>query len=95
MTSETGWRKSSYSGGQGGNCIEVTDSQAGQVLVRDTKDRTGSMLRFTADAWQAFAKQLKSLASTNLGDPLGSPEGVVCFAIRRQLATAGNSLDRR
>jgi Domain of unknown function (DUF397) len=63
MTSETGWRKSSYSGGQGGNCLEVTDSQAGRILVRDTKDRTGPTIRFTTDAWKAFSKQLKSLAS--------------------------------
>jgi len=55
------WRKSSYSGQSGGNCVEVADD-ASRVLVRDTKDRTGPTLRFTPDAWKAFAKQLKSLA---------------------------------
>jgi Domain of unknown function (DUF397) len=56
------WVKSSYSGGSGGNCIEVADDDS-RVLVRDTKDRTGPMLRFTPDAWNAFAKQVKAGAS--------------------------------
>jgi hypothetical protein len=59
------WRKASYSD-NGGNCIEVGD-HAGRVLVRDTKDGTGPMLRFTPGAWRRFADQVKrSLAS----DPL-------------------------
>jgi hypothetical protein len=37
------WRKSSYSGNGGGNCVEVAD-QATRVLVRDTQDRTGPVL---------------------------------------------------
>jgi len=56
------WRKSSYSGQSGGNCVEVADDDS-RILVRDTKDRTGPTLRFTADVWKAFAKQLKSLTS--------------------------------
>jgi hypothetical protein len=55
------WRKSSYSGDGGSNCVEVGNDSA--VLVRDTKDRTGPMLRFTPDAWNAFAKQVKAGAS--------------------------------
>jgi len=35
MTSEMSWRKSSYSGGSGGNCVELAD-RGGRVLVRDT-----------------------------------------------------------
>jgi hypothetical protein len=60
------WVKSSYSGGSGGNCLEVNDSQAGRILVRDTKDLTGPVLRFTPDTWVRFAEQVKgerSLAS--------------------------------
>jgi hypothetical protein len=56
------WRKSSYSGGEGGNCVEVAEVTS-RVLVRDTKDKAGPVLRFAPDAWQQFAKQLKSLAS--------------------------------
>ena len=49
---ESNWRKSSYSGDNGGECVEVASDHA--VLVRDTTDRTGPMLAFPADAWQAF-----------------------------------------
>jgi hypothetical protein len=34
------WRKSSHSGGNGGNCIEVA-SLPGVVAVRDSKDPHG------------------------------------------------------
>ena len=34
---ESSWRKSSYSGSNGGECVEV--ATAGAVLVRDTADR--------------------------------------------------------
>lgn len=56
----TRWRKSSYSGGQGGNCVEVADRPEGsRVLVRDTQDRIGPVLRFTPVAWRRFTDQLK------------------------------------
>jgi Domain of unknown function (DUF397) len=52
------WRKSSYSGNGGGNCVEVGDGTR-RVLVRDTKDRTGLMLGFTPGAWRRFAEAVK------------------------------------
>jgi hypothetical protein len=55
---EAGWRTSSYTGNGGGNCVEVADT-ARAVVVRDTKDRDGGTLAFTADAWRAFAMGLK------------------------------------
>jgi hypothetical protein len=51
------WRKSSYSGNGGQDCVEVAGE--GAVLIRDTKDRDGVTLAFTADAWQAFTGLLK------------------------------------
>jgi hypothetical protein len=67
MVSDIGWRKSSYSGGQGGNCIEVADNDS-RVIVRDTKDRQGPALRFSADAWCRLVEQLKrSLAPEGRG----------------------------
>jgi hypothetical protein len=55
------WRKSSYSGGNGGGCVEVgAQAQAARVLVRDTKDRPGPVLRFTPGAWQRFADRMRS-----------------------------------
>jgi hypothetical protein len=57
------WRKSSYSGGNGGGCIEVgTNAGTGRVLVRDTKDRPGPVLRFTPAAWKRFADRIGSAA---------------------------------
>jgi hypothetical protein len=52
------WRKASYSGNGGGNCVEV-GTVPGSVAVRDTTDRDGATLAFTADAWQAFTGLLK------------------------------------
>ncbi len=55
MTTDiTGWRTSSYSGGQGGNCVEVATA-GGTILVRDTKDHGhGPIHRFPAARWRAF-----------------------------------------
>jgi len=60
MTSDTTrWRKSSYSGSQGGNCIEVADRD-NRVLVRDTKNHPGAVLQFSQAAWRKFAGQVKT-----------------------------------
>ncbi|MBV6700635.1 Scr1 family TA system antitoxin-like transcriptional regulator [Kitasatospora aureofaciens] len=53
------WRKSSYSGNNGGNCIEVTDGSPGQ-LVRDSKDPEGPILSFTPTAWQSFVEAVRT-----------------------------------
>jgi hypothetical protein len=47
------WKTSSYSSGNG-QCTEVAALPDGGVAVRDTQDRDGAMLRFTADEWTAF-----------------------------------------
>jgi len=51
------WRKSSYSGNGGQDCVEVACD--GAVLIRDTKDRKGVALAVTADAWASFTASLK------------------------------------
>jgi hypothetical protein len=48
------WRKSSYSGGNGGNCVEVARNLPGIVAVRDSKNPTDPALTFTLDEWRAF-----------------------------------------
>ena len=53
------WRKSSYSDGNGGACVE-TASGTGAIFVRDTTDRDGITLQFTAEAWQEFTRRLRS-----------------------------------
>lgn len=52
-----GWRKSSYSGGNG-ECVEFAVPGAGAVAVRDSKDPEGPHLRFTGDAWAAFVAEV-------------------------------------
>jgi Domain of unknown function (DUF397) len=46
------WRKSSRSGGNG-QCVEAGNGTR-VVLVRDTTDRGGPVLSFTARAWAEF-----------------------------------------
>jgi len=48
------WRKSSYSGGNGGNCVEVAANLPGIVAVRDSKNPHGGTLVFTPEEWRAF-----------------------------------------
>jgi hypothetical protein len=52
------WRKSSYSGGNGGECIEVAD-HANRVLVRDTKDRIGPVLKLSPAAWRELVSRVQ------------------------------------
>ncbi|MFD5473792.1 DUF397 domain-containing protein [Streptomyces sp. NPDC127105] len=52
-TTELAWFKSSYSGGGGGNCVEVAICP-GAVLVRDSKDTDRQALAVSSGAWSAF-----------------------------------------
>ncbi|MEU6139004.1 DUF397 domain-containing protein [Streptomyces sp. NPDC047081] len=49
----TQWRKSSYSGDQGGECLEVAEAPTA-VSVRDSKNVTGPVLSFRPDAFRQF-----------------------------------------
>lgn len=51
------WRKSTYSGVNGGDCVEVADG-SGQVAVRDTVDRSGVVLVVPTASWSKFVGQL-------------------------------------
>jgi Domain of unknown function (DUF397) len=55
---ESNWRKSSYSGDNGGACVEVASS-AEVVLVRDSTDHGGPVVAFTTNAWLAFTATIK------------------------------------
>jgi hypothetical protein len=52
------WRKSSYSGGNGGQCVEIAHNLPGVVAVRDSKDPDGAKLVFTAAQWAVFAARV-------------------------------------
>ncbi|MEV6150424.1 DUF397 domain-containing protein [Nonomuraea sp. NPDC052129] len=53
------WRKSSRSGSNGGQCVEVASNVPGIIAVRDSKDRSGPALIFTPSEWEAFLGGVK------------------------------------
>ena len=53
------WRKSSYSGANGGNCIEIA-AVARTVAVRDSKDPEGPVLVFGPKDWRRFTDRVKA-----------------------------------
>lgn len=62
MSADGTWRKSSYSGGQGGNCVEVAARLVAQAAVRDSKDQAGPVLQFPREAWGVFTAVIKGRA---------------------------------
>ena len=54
------WRTSSYSGGNGGQCVEVAANLDGIVAVRDSKDPHGPVLTLESSVWQAFIAGVKA-----------------------------------
>lgn len=52
-----GWRRSTYSNINGGDCLEVADGVAGLVPVRDSK-RPEPVLAVSAGAWRVFVGYL-------------------------------------
>ncbi|WP_446045755.1 DUF397 domain-containing protein [Streptomyces olivaceus] len=54
--SDARWRKSTYSNGDGGNCLEVTDGVPGVVPVRDSKVTGGPVVVVGALAWTEFVR---------------------------------------
>ena len=53
------WRKSSYSNGTGGSCVEIAPLAGipgtnDDIAVRDSKDPYGPALTFTARQWRHF-----------------------------------------
>lgn len=55
----TGWRKSSYSNGEGAECIEVADGFPGAVPVRDSKNPHGPACVFPEAGWSYFVDAVK------------------------------------
>jgi len=56
--SDARWRKSTYSNGDGGNCLEVTDGVPGVIPVRDSKVTGGPVVVVGAAAWVDFVRGL-------------------------------------
>jgi hypothetical protein len=78
------WIKSSFSGGNGGNCVEVAWRKANAskqdgncvevgktgdlVLMRDSKDPDGPVLKFTPAEWDAFRAGMAAGEFDNLSE---------------------------
>jgi hypothetical protein len=58
---DVAWRTSSYSGSNGGTCVEV-GTTGPAVAVRDSMHRDGPQLAFPVAAWRAFTEQLLTQA---------------------------------
>ncbi len=63
---KTRWRKSSYSGGNGGECVEVAvvpgrdNGLAALCAVRDSKNPGGPVLAFSPGQWRAFTVRVRA-----------------------------------
>jgi hypothetical protein len=53
------FRKSSFSGASNPACVEV-GFEMSAVLMRDSKDQDGPVLRFTVEEWKAFVAGVKA-----------------------------------
>jgi len=69
--SDVEWKKSTYTGDDGGNCVEVAEvngtinapehktGHAKLIAVRDSKNPDGPVLYFTQAEWDAFVAGVK------------------------------------
>jgi Domain of unknown function (DUF397) len=53
------WRKSSYSGNGGMECIELARTPAGDIAARDSKAPNDGMLRFNPRIFRTFLADIK------------------------------------
>jgi uncharacterized protein DUF397 len=60
MSNDLIWIKSSYSGSEGGQCIEIATLPDGGHAVRDSKDPAGPVLRLSAEAWSTLIRDVKA-----------------------------------
>ncbi len=76
------WVKSSYSGGESANCVEIAALPGGGRAVRDSKDRDGAILLLSPVQWRDLVKSVLAVQSRmhDPADPLG---GVVSPSARR------------
>ncbi|AVZ76344.1 DUF397 domain-containing protein [Streptomyces lunaelactis] len=54
-SAELSWFKSSYSGGEGGECVEVAHSPS-RVHVRDSKKLQGPHINMAPAGWSCFVR---------------------------------------
>ncbi len=83
------WRKSSYSGANGGECVEVGQDED-LIAIRDTKDRTGPVLRVAPHTWRRFAQQVRrSLSAQSAAQRWNGLSSRTCHQERRRVTQSG------
>ena len=55
VASGLAWFKSSYSGAEGGDCVEIAAATTA-VHIRDSKNVTGPLLTVSREAWAGFVE---------------------------------------
>ncbi len=53
------WRTSTYSGSHS-NCVQIGRADTRHVVVRDSKDPGGPVLRFGREEWVAFVRRQRT-----------------------------------
>jgi hypothetical protein len=82
------WRKSSFSNGTGGECVEVADLHGGRA-IRDSKHPEGPILVFPREGWRAFVQGIQA------GELCAELEPGQAAGICRQSPGHGPSIDER
>jgi hypothetical protein len=59
-SSRLNWRQASYSGTNGGGCVEVATNKPGAVAVRDSKNPHGPLLSIEPAEWRDFIAEVKA-----------------------------------
>jgi hypothetical protein len=59
------WRKSTYSNGSGGDCVEAATTRGGSPALRDSKNPGGPALLFSASQWHTFIQEIKVSKPSN------------------------------
>ncbi|MGR6999827.1 DUF397 domain-containing protein [Yinghuangia aomiensis] len=78
------WLKSSYSGSQGGNCVETAGLSRTCIGVRDSKDTARGHLTLSPAAWTALTQAVKRL-TTGASTPSDRRRG----CLRRSVTPGG------
>jgi hypothetical protein len=59
-SSRLNWHKASYSGTNGGGCVEVATDMPGIVAVRDSRNPQGPILTVEGGGWRDFIADVKA-----------------------------------
>lgn len=68
QTERSSWRRASFCASN--ECVEVAPHN-GMIIVRNSREPRGLVLRYTAEEWQSFMRGVKAGEFDDLGSALG------------------------